>query len=60
MRLPGTQLKLCHSLPVGHEMTHGEIHVKELCCHSPTVGHGMRNDETAWHRENVVLLTFCL
>ena len=33
---------------------------KELYCHPPTVGCGMRHNETAWQRKNVVLLTLCL
>ena len=54
LRLPGREIKLCHSLPVGYGMVHDGIPVKESCHHSPTVGYGMRHYETTWHRKNVV------
>ena len=49
MKLPGKEIKQCHSLPVGHEMSWisqlmrlAGREIKQ--CHSLPVGHGMRHD----------------
>ena len=62
MRLPGIEIELCHSLPVGHGMRHDDIPANTLYCHSPTaIGHGWNIMRLGLlGRQNVVFLTSCL
>ena len=60
MRLPGKEIKLCHSQPVGHDMKHDWWNcLARSVTYSLFVMWWNIIDETAWQRNKAVWLTYC-
>ena len=60
MRLPGKEIKLCHSLPVSHVMKHDWWnHLARSVTHSLFVMGWNMIAEIAWQRNKAVSLTSC-